>query len=322
MGSGSLIDAEKRLVITNYHVVDVEKYVYVQFPVTNKDGSLMLNKKKYFERIPAGQALKGEVLYIDKTRDLALVRLDRLPAGTPAIPLARTSPRIGAPVINIGNPGKVETTFSTTQGNVRGCDVVDFPVGGHGEVLRIKAKMISVTNPINPGDSGGPLIDHRGYQVGLSESGRMDVQNVNNCVDVTEIRAFLAEKKVTIKELGDAASESDTIATKPKVGPGSPGADPKTKPIPGAGNSVKTTPGAGTPGAGPTTPMPMQPGTGTPPPSAADEAEAAKLLNRANLFKEGEENQEIYKAKLKEVFTKYPGTAAAKTAKSTLDKLK
>src|SRR5262245_38218590 len=40
-GSGSLIDAEKRYVITNYHVGQDEDKVWVQFPVYNKDGSLM-----------------------------------------------------------------------------------------------------------------------------------------------------------------------------------------------------------------------------------------------------------------------------------------
>jgi len=318
MGSGSPIDAEKRLVITNYHVVDNEKYVYVQFPIVNKDGSLMTAKKKYIERIPAGQALKGEVLFIDKTRDLALIKLPGLPAGTTAMPLARTSPKTGEQVINIGNPGAVDWTFSTTMGSVRGVGIADMVVGGADEVLRIRARMVTVTNPINPGDSGGPLIDHRGYQVGVSESGRSGVQNVNNCVDVTEIRAFLDEKKIKIRELGDAASLADTLPNDP-VGPHSPKAQPKdTKVIPGTTTPGKATPGATTPGA--TTPMPMQP-AGTPAPSAADEAEAAKLLQRANLFKD-EEDSTAYKARLKDVVTKFPGTAAAKTAKSTLEKLK
>ena len=319
-GSGSLIDAEKRLVITNYHVVDEEKYIYVQFPIYNKDGSMMTDKKKYIERIPAGQALKGTVLYRDKTRDLALVQLDRLPAGTPAIPLAKKSVTVGTTVINIGNPGAVNQTFSTTRGEVRAVGMEDLKIGGAGDALRLKCKMVTLTNPINHGDSGGPIIDKRGYQVAVTESGMFGgaVQNVNLCVDVSEVRAFLNEKKIIIKELGDEKDE--VVSTVPKVGPGSKGATPKGKDIPGS--TVPPTPPAT--GIGATTPPPMTP-AGTPPvaaPNATDEAAAAQLLQRAKLFREGEDNRPTYIAKLKDVATKFPGTSAAKEAKLTLDTLK
>src|SRR4051794_27646729 len=105
MGSGSLIDAEKRYIITNAHVVHDADMVYVQFPIRLKDGELLRDKKKYMERIPAGQALKGKVLFRDQTRDLSLVQLDRLPPDTKALPLAKKSARVGEKVINIGNPG-------------------------------------------------------------------------------------------------------------------------------------------------------------------------------------------------------------------------
>src|ERR1043166_5804700 len=58
MGSGSLIDVEKKLVVTNYHVVEEEKVVFVQFPVYLKDGTVMVDKDKYIENITLGQAIK------------------------------------------------------------------------------------------------------------------------------------------------------------------------------------------------------------------------------------------------------------------------
>jgi len=318
MGSGSLIDVEKRYVLTNYHVVDDKDMVFVQFPVRNKDGSLMTDKKKYFERIPAGQAIKGKILFVDKTRDLALIQLEKLPPDTPAMPLAKKSIRTGEPVINIGNPGAVDWTFSTTQGTVRGVGVADMVVGGGDEILRIKCRMVTITNPINPGDSGGPLIDRRGYQVGVCESGRSGVQNVNNCVDVTEVRAFLDQKKVTIKEL---STEKDEVAPKDKFGPHSDrvvpkngGGTPKKDP-PGPGNGQSTDPAAG--GTPPKVDPPAAAG-----PSDADEKAAADLLRRAKVFAADPDSQDEYKAKLKNVTAKYPGTAAAKEAKKILDGLK
>ena len=41
MGSGSLVDVEKRIVITNYHVARHGKFCYCQFPVYHKDGNIM-----------------------------------------------------------------------------------------------------------------------------------------------------------------------------------------------------------------------------------------------------------------------------------------
>jgi S1-C subfamily serine protease len=296
-GSGSLIDAEKRYVLTNYHVVDDVENVHVQFPVRNKDKSLMTDKKQYIERIPVGQALKGKVLYCDKTRDLALIQLDKLPPDTKALPLAKKSVATGEPVINIGNPGAVDWTFSTTQGNVRGIGVADMVVGrGGGDVLRIKARMVTVTNPINPGDSGGPLIDRRGYLVGVTESGRVGAQNVNNCVDVTEVLAFLNEKKITIKDLTDEKDEGPK--PKPKVGPDS--IKPKFDAPPKKENGKENPPKEG---------------------SSADEKEAASMLQRANVFKD-DEDKTYYKDKLKAIVAKYPDTAAGKEAKKLLDAVK
>jgi len=310
MGAGTLIDARKRYVLTNYHVVDGVDSVYVQFPVRQKDGTLVTDRKAYIERIPAGQALKGKVLYRDKTRDLALVQLDRLPPNTAAIPLARKSPRPGETVINIGNPGKVETTFSTTRGEVRGVGVVDMVVGGGDEVLRIKARMVSVTNPINPGDSGGPIINSRGYQVAVTESGWSGAaaQNVNSCVDVTEVRGFLDEKKIVLSTDSPAPDKGP----KPKVGPDS------TKPKIDAPPD-RTHPQGGPPVAPKADPS-ADPGT----PAAAspeDEKAAAMMLHSANLFKD-DDDKAYYKSKLKAIVDKYPATAAGKEAKKRLDALK
>jgi S1-C subfamily serine protease len=322
-GSGSLIDADKRLVLTNYHVVKDEEKVYVQFPVYNKDGTMMTDKKKYIERIPAGQAIIGKVLYRDKSRDLSIVQLERIPPGTPALPLARDSVEVGETVFNIGSPGAVEFVFSTTDGRVRAVGVMDFVIPG-SVVLRIKCKMVTATNPVNRGDSGGPLINSKGRQIAVTQSGIFseDVQNVNHFVDVTEVRAFLNEKKIIIKEQDEKPAD---------YGPKGPAIKKKgsgTSPLdndPSPGNGGTTPPAKG--------PMPPEkvtpPGKGTTPvdppadaPSPATEKEAQMALNRANVFKEGDDNRPTYIAKLNDLIKKYPGTQAAKEAKKILDGLK
>jgi len=302
MGSGSLIDLEKKIVLTNYHVVDEEDQVYVQFPVYEKDGSIMTDKEKYLKRVPDGLAIKGKVLHRDKNRDLALVQLDRVPPGTPAIVLAKASPNVGATTWNIGSPGAVSQVFSITEGKVRAVGLEDFKVGGgDGPVLEIRARMVKATNPTNQGDSGGPLFDKYGRQVAVTESGDTRASLVNFFVDVTEVLAFLNEKKIQIKdptkEATDTKIETPVLLKDPTKDPTIPPKKEATVP----------------PAQDPTTPAAATP---------ADEKAATILLSRAKIFASGEENRPDYIRKLSEIVKKYPTTTAGREAKKILDGLK
>jgi hypothetical protein len=297
-GAGALIDADKRLLITTAHVVEESNTVYVQFPVRNKDGSWMTDKKKYMERIPAGQALKGKVLHRDTTRDLALVQLDRLPPDTPALPVARQSVQVGATVVGIGHQANLNATFSTTVGTVRAVGIM-----APGATDRAGLRLVTISNPINSSDSGGPLIDRRGHLMGVVPAPAESLQRVHGAIDVTEVRAFLAGKKVTIKEF-------DRLVPLPWPPPG-----PDLRP-----------PMPRNPQRGPPDVQPPPAPEGDPPrdtgPSAEDERAAAQLLSRAKLFAEGDDNRPTYIIKLKDVVAKYPKTAAAKEAQKALDVLK
>src|SRR5262245_2162477 len=308
-GSGSLIDLDKKLVVTNYHVVDEADFVFVQFPKYTKAGTLITNPKTYMDNIPTGQAIKGKVLYRDKSRDLAFVELAKVPAGNTPIPLAKESPKPGTMVWNIGSPGAVEQLFGITGGLVRTCGVEDHLVGGGtpDSVFRVKAKMVTATNPTNPGDSGGPLFNKKGHQVAVTESGHRSAQQVNLFVDVSEVRAFLTEKKITIKELSDEPDPKLTTPDKkdPKKDNG------KTVPVPPKDNGSDTK-----------TP-PKDNGTDSAAaPSEADEKAAASMLSRAKLFAEGDENRKTYIDKLTAIVKQYPATKAAKEAKKLLDAAK
>jgi S1-C subfamily serine protease len=301
-GSGSLIDLDKKLVLTNYHVVDEADFVYVQFPQYTKSGQMITNPKTYMDNIPLGQAIKGTVRHRDKNRDLALVELEKVPAGNRAIPLAKDTPRQGTTVWNIGSPGAVEQLFSITEGKVRAVGVEEHKIGGGSEVLHLKAKLVYATNPTNPGDSGGPLFNKKGEQVAVTESGLIGAQQVNLFVDVTEVRAFLKQKAITIKE-----SDDEPGKVVPKKG------DDTGKPDPKKDNT-------NTAAKGPTPPAKDTDTTAAP--SEADEKAAASLLSRAKLFAEGDENRKTYMDKLNAIIKQYPNTVAAKDAKKLLDGLK
>ncbi|HEX3146716.1 MAG TPA: serine protease [Gemmataceae bacterium] len=292
MGSGSLIDLERHLVITNYHVVDEQDKVFVQFAVHLKDGTIMTDKKKYMERVEAKQASVGTVLFRDKSRDLALVKLDKVPLTAKPITLAKKSVSLGDVTFNIGSPGAVSQIFSFTEGEVRSVGMEDLVVGGGDGILRVKCKMITATNAINPGDSGGPLFNKKGEQVGVTESHNRTASLVCRFVDVEEVHGFLKEKKVSYKD-------GSGIAVTPESPLPKQGSQEAVKPKEGTGATAE-------PGA----------------PTAATEAAATSALRSARLFKDSDDDRPVYIAKLKDVVAKYPGTAAAKEAKKTLDSLK
>ena len=294
-GSGSLIDAEQRLILTNFHVVDEEPFVFVQFPIYVK-GQLLTDKDKYKDLWKQGKLTKSKVLFRDKSRDLAIVKVDKIPLGTTAIPLAKTSPRLGTTVWQIGNAGAITQVFRTSKGDVSAVGRERFLVGGDSpeSVFEINARMVTATNPINPGDSGGPLFDKRGYQVAVSESGDFEARLVNRFVDVTEVRAMLSERKIKIKELSDEPDPKEEAKVPAK-------GDPK-------GSVLKKGPD------------PKKDGSSAASPE--DERAATALLQRARLFANGDDSRPTYVEKLNEIIKKYPTTNAAKEAKKILNNLK
>ncbi len=284
MGSGSLVDAEKRIVVTNYHVARHGKFCFCQFPVYQKDGEIMTDKTKYIARVSRGEAIKADVLYMDASRDLAILKLASVPAGTPALPLAAKSTQAGASVWNIGSPGAVEQVFGITEGKVRAIGNQEYVTGSASgdDSFTVKAKIITTTNPTNPGDSGGPLFNKKGEIVGVTQGGSRSASLVSLFIDVSEVKGFLDQKKIVIKE------KDATLVTDPKKGP----ADPK----------------------GVTTPPAKE--------GSADEKAASALFSAAKAYAKDEELRAKYIAKLTEIVTKYPATAAAKEAKRLLDGLK
>ena len=152
LGSGFLVDRRGR-VLTNAHVVDGDTTVTVTFD----DGT----------ESPA------EVLGKDQSTDLAVLGVERVPAGVAPLPLGRSADLVvGDPVIAIGNPFGLERTATT--GIVSALKrIISAP--NNFQIQNV----IQTDAAINQGNSGGPLLDARGRVVGInsqiaSESGGSD----------------------------------------------------------------------------------------------------------------------------------------------------
>jgi len=216
-GTGSLVDVKKRFILTNYHVVRERDDALIYFPIINKNGKVVAERETYRT---SGAGIKGKVVAREPKHDLALIVLDAVPPDARPIPLAADSPGPGQRVHSIGNYGASGALFNYNTGNVRQVYQKKFMAAdGKGEnAFAVDAKIVETDNPINPGDSGGPVVNDRGDLVAVTQGHLNDAQarGVSILIDVTEVRKFLASKgsKITAPP-AVIATKSDTPMEKP-----------------------------------------------------------------------------------------------------------
>lgn len=189
-GTGWVLDAGRRLMVTNDHVVSGQDVVWVIFP-KYKDGKLVREESEY----RGEKGVKATVIDRDRTRDLAVIQLDSLPDGITALPLAADEPEEGDLVRTIGGftNGSENLVFGGVGGEVRTVGT-NGGLHGHGKV-----RVVLSTVSINGGNSGGPLINEAGELVAINSyivsqgPGGRAVSNVNGHISVKEFKAYFAE---------------------------------------------------------------------------------------------------------------------------------
>ncbi len=185
-GTGVLVDTEKKLVITNAHVVGTARATVIFFPEMN-DGKPIVERSHYLDNVRK-LGIRGRVLAVDRKRDLAIIELDRVPEGVKAIPMASESVSPGEEVQSIGNPGTTEALWVFTSGTVRSVYQKSFSTGAGDHEFRV----VETQAPINSGDSGGPVVNAQGELVAISQAISPKARLVSYSVDLAEIRTFLS----------------------------------------------------------------------------------------------------------------------------------
>ncbi len=194
-GSGTLVDKEKRLVLTNYHVVGDNPTAKVFFPVF-RDGKPIAEKEYYLDRRNR-LGIPGKVIALDKKADIALIRIEAVAKDVEAVPLAADSPDTGANTHTIGNAGASGSLFGYVKGTVR--QVYRKKWAAELEprkVVNFEAKVVETDSPTNPGDSGGPLLNEKGELIGVTQGGAIKAQLVSTFIDVSEVKKLLATRAV------------------------------------------------------------------------------------------------------------------------------
>ncbi len=179
-GSGSIIDA-KGLVLTNAHVVRGVTTVNVT-----------LGDKRRF---------RGVVVASSRNPDLAVIRLEGVTETLPTIQIASSGTiQVGQRAFAIGNPfGRFAGTLTT------------------GIISRIDRdrQLLQTDAALNPGNSGGPLLNSRGELVGVNTA--IFTTNSTNSGIGLAIEADTVKQFIASFRQGAIANTPTTAMLKPSI---------------------------------------------------------------------------------------------------------
>lgn len=183
-GTGFFITPD--LIVTNYHVIDSAETIEIKHN--------------------SGEKATATVIAKDPINDLALLKVNKLKAAVTPLSIETNHPsRYGDTVYTIGFPlpGLLGTKAKLSEG------IINSVTGIQDDV-----RMFQISIPVQPGNSGGPLINARGQVVGIVTAGvdpykslvltgtfpqnvnfAMKINYVNNLIDTLPEKVHLPGKQ-------------------------------------------------------------------------------------------------------------------------------
>ena len=162
-GSGVVVTPDG-YILTNEHVVQAAQTVRVAFV--------------------DGRSVPAAVVGRDPATDLAVLRAHS--TGLPHAQLLSAAPRVGQLVVAVGNPLGFESTVSAGVVSALGRSL-------RSRQGRLIEGIVQHTAALNPGNSGGPLVDARGGVVGINTAIIAQAQGIGFAVPATTAQWVLTE---------------------------------------------------------------------------------------------------------------------------------
>ncbi len=170
-GSGFVYDATG-LILTNNHVVEGA----TALRVIRADGT----------------TYDATVVTTDPAHDLAIVKVEA--TGLPTLPLATGDAQLGQAVIAIGTPlGEYAQTVTT--GIISGLDRTLTAGGGGRSSSETLHGALQTDAALNPGNSGGPLLDLAGNVVAVNTAVAGHAEGIGFAVPISQATALIAEAR-------------------------------------------------------------------------------------------------------------------------------
>jgi serine protease Do len=165
-GSAFFINEQGDL-ITNAHVINQAKAVWIQIPSLGK------------------QIIDVDVIGLSPDRDLALLRVR--PEG-----LALIKQQLGkVPYLTLGDSDKVRRADEVM--------ALGYPLGQQslksttGVISGREHNMFQLSAAINPGNSGGPLVNIQGEVIGINSAAILEAQNVGYMIPINDLKIVLKD---------------------------------------------------------------------------------------------------------------------------------
>ncbi len=192
-GSGFVIksDSESTLIATNYHVVED-------------------NPHSISVWISDEETITAKILAYTDQKDMCILEL-AYPISLAALRFADVAEQ-GEAVYAVGFPAAADYLSDTEAHTSAEATITDgiisavreSTVSGYGTAVKI----LQINAAINPGNSGGPLFNSKGEVVGINTYGIGASQGIFGAIDVSELKAFMADNNVAIAPVKDEVKES------------------------------------------------------------------------------------------------------------------
>jgi S1-C subfamily serine protease len=198
--SGTLIDRERRLILTNYHCIDAQ-VTSVEREITNAEGWVRKVKIRKYADVTVGQkhydgfTQTGQSSYIAdiiaeaQTKDLAVLRVKGSLPNQYASPLAPEAHKVmrGQRVYIVGNPlGEDASLVVGYVSSVNRAFDFDWTNGARLPVIQMSGGLAG-------GNSGGALYNDAGQLIGVPAAGYRSAVHIGFAIPLEVIRPFLKD---------------------------------------------------------------------------------------------------------------------------------